>query len=299
MGIADNFGRRGVRTALALCGALALGWALERLAPSPDGGPNLAPDWLPLAAAGVAVAGVLPLPGSNRWMRVRSALRWAGLLLLVWAANGLPFDLLTAAGLIGHRTADGDIVMSTVYWPGLVTRMLALAAAVVLARIALAGSTGPASAWTRSGYAYAAFACALPYPVLRAHWALGGTAGLAWPGAAGQGWEPLIIAFPWVLAALLSLLLVAPRSRIPRGWLLAAGWSATVIVASIGPAALWSLISAVAAGGDIGSDGIAGWVFALFYLSWFLWAIAGGAATLSYQVRTAAPRVSSGVTGPS
>jgi hypothetical protein len=37
---------------------------------------------------------------------------------MVWAANGLPFDLLTAAGLIGHRMASGAIVLSSVYWPG-------------------------------------------------------------------------------------------------------------------------------------------------------------------------------------
>ena len=37
---------------------------------------------------------------------------------------------------------------------------------------------------------------------------------------------------------------------------------------------------------------MAGWVFALVYGSWFLWAIAAGAATRAYQLRTAAPRTS-------
>ena len=61
----------------------------------------------------------------------------------------------------------------------------------------------------------------------------------------------------------------------------------------IGPAAFWSFVSALASGGDTGSGEIELWVFGLFYGSWFLWAIAGGAATRSYQLRSAAPRMSS------
>ena len=194
---------------LALCAAVGLGWASAQLVPNPNGVQAFAPDWLPLAAAGVAAAGIMPLDGSLRWLRAQHALRWTGLLLMVWAANGLPFDVLTAAGLIGHRTASGAIVMSTVYWPGLVTRALALAAAVVLARLALARPAASTSTRQATWYGYAAFLLALPYPVLRTHWALGGTLGLMSPGAAGQGWEPLLIAIPWVLAAALSLLLVS------------------------------------------------------------------------------------------
>jgi hypothetical protein len=276
---------------LGLCAAVALGWTWEQLAPNPESPQAFAPDWLPLAAAGVAAAGIMPLAGSSRWLRVRGALRWSGLLLMVWAANGLLFDLLTAAGLMGHRTASGAIVLSTVYWPGLATRALALAAAVVLARLALARPAAPASAHPATWYGYAAFALALPYPVLRLHWALGGTLGLESPGAAGKGWEPLLIAIPWVLAAVLSLLLVSSPHWIPRRLLLAAGWSATAIVAMIGPAAFWSFVSALATGSHAASGGIEFWIFGLFYCSWFLWAIAGGAATRSYQLRSAAPPI--------
>ena len=79
----------------------------------------------------------------------------------------------------------------------------------------------------------------------------------------------------------------------PRRLLLAAGWSATAIVAMIGPAACWSLVTTLVAGGDPGLQGIAIWVFGLFYGSWLLWAIAAGAATRSYQLRSAALRMSS------
>lgn len=278
---------------LGLCASVMAAWAIEQLVPDPDAGQAFAPDWLPLVAAAIAAAGLLPPDRSPRWLRVRPALRWIGLLLLVWSANGLPFDLLTAAGLMGRRTASGAIVLATVYWPGLVTRTLALAAAVVLAHLALARPVATPSARPATWYGYAAFVLALPYPALRVHWALGGTLGITSPGAAGQGWEPLLIAIPWVLAAALSLLLVSPRAWIPRRLLLAAGWSATAIVAMIGPAALWALIRILASGGDTGSADIADWVFVLFYGSWFLWAVAAAAATRSYQVRSAALPVSS------
>lgn len=156
---------------LGICALVALGWMLQRLIPDePDaGGGFAAPSWLPLAAAAFAAVAIVPIDARGPWLRLRPVLRWAALLLMVWAANGLPFDLLTAAGLIGHRTASGAIVPSTVYWPGLVTRAFALAAALVLARLALARPTDPAPAHPAIWYGYAAFALALPYPVLRLH----------------------------------------------------------------------------------------------------------------------------------
>ena len=109
----------------------------------------------------------------------------------------------------------------------------------------------------------------------------------SWPGAAGQGFAPWLLSIPWLLAAVLSLLLVSTPRWMPRRLLLAAGWSATAIVAMIGPAAFWSLVTALVVGGDPGSGGIATWVFGLFYGSWFLFAIAACAATCSYQLRSA------------
>jgi hypothetical protein len=212
-----------------------------------------------------------------------SALHWSGLLLMVWAANGLPFDLLRLTPLIPLP----------VNWPRLATKTLALAAAVVLARLALARPVAPASARAATWYGYAAFLLALPYPVLRTNWALGGTLGLGWPGAAGHGFAPWLLSIPWLLAAAVSLLLVPTWSWMPRRLLLAAGWSATAIVAMIGPAACWALVTALVGGRDPGSKGIAIWVFGLFYGSWLLWAIAAGAATRSYQLRSAALRMSS------
>ena len=230
----DNGRRAQVWTALALCAAVLAAWVLEQLVRNrPAYAEAFAPDWLPLAAAGLAAAGIMRLNGRPQWLRLRRALSWSGLLLMVWAANGLPFDLLRIVGLIPLA----------VDWPGLATRTLALAAAVVLARLALAGPPDPASTrevrstHVASWYGYAAFVLALPYPVLRTWWALGGTLGLMWPGAAGQGFAAWLLSIPWLLAAALSLLLVPTWRWMPRRLLLAAGWFATAVVAMIGPAA--------------------------------------------------------------
>ena len=269
---------------LALCAAVVLGWVGEHLVPNrPTYAQIFGPDWLPLAAAGFAAAGIMSPDGSPQWLLLRRALRWIGLLLMVWAANGLPLDVFRVVGLIPLG----------VDWPGLATRALALAAALVLARLVVARPGAAASARQTTWYGYAAFGLALPYPVLRTLWALGGTLGLQWPGAGGQGWEPWLFSIPWLVAAVLSLFLVSPPRWMPRPLLLAGGWSATAIVAMIGPSACWALVTAIATGGDTGFEGIETWVPALFYGSWLLWAIAAAAATRSYQVRSAEIRISS------
>jgi hypothetical protein len=270
--------------ALALCAAVLGAGAFEQFVRSrPAHAGTFAPNWIPLAAAGLAAAGVMPLGGRPQWLRVRRALHWSGLLLMVWAANGLPLDLLRLARLIPLP----------VNWPGLATKTLALAAAVVLAGLALGRPAASAVTRPPTWYGFAAFVLALPYPVLRTNWALGGTLGLGWPGAAGHGFAPWLLSIPWLLAAALSLLLVPTWRWMPRRLLLIAGWTATAIVALIGPAACWALVRGLGGGHDPGVKGIAIWVFGLFYGSWLLWAIAAGAATRSYQLRSAALRMSS------
>lgn len=263
---------------VALCAAVVLSWTVGRFVMDrPTYGQAFGPDWLPLAAAGLAAAGVVPLDGSPMWLRAQRAMRWAGLFMLVWAANGLPLDVFRAVGLIPLG----------VDWAGMATRALALAAALLLVRFTLAQPATTTSNRPATWYGYVAFVLALPYPILRTHWALGGTLGLLWPGAAGQGWEPWLFSIPWLVAAGLSLFLVYPLPWMPRRLLLIGGWGATAIVAMIGPAGCWALITAAAGGADPGLGGIETWIFALFYASWLLWAIAAAAATWSYQLRTA------------
>ena len=270
--------------ALVLCAAVLAARAVEQLVHNrPAHAGSFAPYWLPLAAAGLAAAGIVRLNGRPQWLRVQRALLSGGLLLMVWAANGLPLHLLRLTPLIPIG----------VDWPGLATRTLALAAAVVLARLVMARPAAPESTRAATWYGYAAFVLALPYPVLRTSWALGGTLGLDRPGAAGHGWVPWLACIPWLLAAAVSLLLVSTWRWMPRRLLLAAGWFATAVVALIGPAACWSLVTRLVVGGDPGPRGIAIWVPGLFYGSWLLWAMAAAAATRSYQLRSTALRVSS------
>jgi hypothetical protein len=274
--------------ALVLCaGVLAAGVVVLLLPDRPAYAGSFAPVWLPLAAGAVAIAGiVLRLRDRLRWPRLGRALSWSGLLLLLWTASGLPIDLLRVASLV-----IPGLMPPGVDWAGLTTRALALAALLVLARLALARPAVPARA--ASWYGYAALALALPYPILKTWWALGGNLGLRWPGADGLAgsfalWLPAV---PWLLAAALSLLLVRTPRRLPRRLMLVAGWSATVVVAMIGPVACWSLVSGLI-DGDADFGAMYGWVFGLFYGSWLLWAIAAGAATRSYQLRTSVLRMS-------
>ena len=276
--------------ALSLCVAVIVAAALGQLVHDrPAYAERFAPDWLPFAAAGLAAAGIMRWNGHPLWLRFQGVLRWSGLLLMVWAAGGLLIDLLRVAGLVVP-----NLMPPEVDWPGLATRTLALAAAVVLAHLALARSAALASARAATWYGYAALVLALTYPALKTWWALGGTFGLRWPGADGLAgsftlWLPAV---PWLLAAALSLLLVLTPRWMPRWLLLAAGWFATAIAAPVGLAACWGLVSGLI-DGDADFGGMAGWVYGLVYGSWLLWGIAAAAATSSYQVRCAALRMSS------
>ena len=273
---------------LTLCGAVVGAGILMRFFHTrPAQGGALGPNWLAVAAGVVGAAGIVQWSGQLRWIRLQRGLLWSGLLLMIWTGNGLPFDFLKMAGLIGDPATGRR---AGVDWPGFAIRILAMAAVFALARLALARPSHARPAPAR-WYGYAAFVLALPYPVLRTCWAMGGTLGLGWAGAAGKGWSPCLLAIPWLMAAALSLLLVPTWSWMPRRLLLFAGWTATMIVAMIGPAAVWAFVRTWLKGGGHVHGGIAGWVFGLFYGSWFLWAIAAGAATRSYQLRSAGPGV--------
>ena len=167
---------------MALCAAVFVAGLLELVVPGrPTYAGALAPEWLPLAAAGIAAAGLaVRLRGLDRWPRLGGALSWSGLLLMLWTASGLPMDLLRVVSLVVP-----GLMPPGVDWVGLATRALALAALVALARLALSHPVAPARTQGASRYGFAALALALPYPVLKTWWALGGNIGLRWPGADG------------------------------------------------------------------------------------------------------------------
>lgn len=265
---------------LVLCTVMLVLWSVRQIVRNqPTYAESFAPNWIPLIAIGFTVAGILRIKGYRQWSRLKQLLHWSGLFLMIWTANGLPFDLLGITGLIP----------SGIDWFGLTIRTLALVITLVLVRIDLSRTIKHTSAFTASWYGYAAFLLALPYPVIRTFWAFGGTIGLSKPGVAGSGFTPWLASLPWLLAAVLSLLLVSTSRRMPRRLLIVAGWTATTIVAMIGPSACWSLVTKLVEGSDLGLNGMATWVPCLFYGSWLLWGIAAGAATFSYQVRSSKP----------
>jgi hypothetical protein len=67
---------------------------------------------------------------------------------------------------------------------------------------------------------------------------------------------------------------------------LIAAWTATAIVASVAPAACWSLVTKFISHDQFAKSDMASWVFCLFYGSWLFWAIAAFAATRSYQLKS-------------
>ena len=81
-GSAAHGGRTERSIGIALCAAVVVGWAMEQLIPNPFAdGPNIAPGWLPLIAAAVGAAGLVPLDRSRRTVRGQGALLWGCLLL--------------------------------------------------------------------------------------------------------------------------------------------------------------------------------------------------------------------------
>jgi hypothetical protein len=257
--------------------------ALRLLLPSPAQTQPLVPTWiLPLLSL-FCVSGIVYSDGRPEFLRINRTLIWCALLLTVWVANKLPFDLLNMSGLIRNPATN---MAPVVDWTGFLTRSFAFATVIILGRLALARPADVGSDRPALWYGYAAFVLALPYPVIRIIWAFGGMLGLSVPGAGGVGISPLLFAIPWIMAAVLSLLLVSPRQWKSRRFMLVSGWTATAIVAMIGPIAVWTLISGTLQHNLEGPPGMSIWVPCLFYISWFLWAIAAGAATRSYQLRS-------------
>jgi len=59
------------RIALALCAAVLLSWVTELLVHNrPAYAEAFAPEWLPIAAAGITAAGILRLNTHPQWLRI-------------------------------------------------------------------------------------------------------------------------------------------------------------------------------------------------------------------------------------
>ncbi|WP_190818550.1 hypothetical protein [Saccharopolyspora pogona] len=258
------------------------------------------PGWTTPLAAATGVLGAALLMSSLRARRMLVAINGAAVLLLFLAAGGILFDLLRVFGLMGFPPD----------WPMFITRSFALMSAILLVRASVlrareitgacelcGGPAAPPPRWL--GYLGGLFA--LPYPVIKTNWALGGTIGLDYPDPARDGFTSGWLVVPAALIGIvLSLALVHRWGRIwprwvpglagrptPRGLLLFGGWFGTALLFTMGPAGAATVVSDLVSGTP--SSTIAGmhyWPGALFYVSWMCWALVFGPSVYLYQRAT-------------
>lgn len=290
--------------ALGACAATLVAVAARSVLPGLPGGQDytrgFAPWWATVTGAMLGAVVMLPAAGWPRVghagvpRRVVLAAGWGACVLLVWSAAGVVFDVLRVAAVLGIPGLP-----PVVDWPGLVVRAGALGGAALLARAIVsyqrasrggcAGCGRAATATTRptAWLGYAAFGLAFPYPLLKLHWAFGGT--LGWSGdfarhsAAG---ETLML----LVGATLALALVQRWGRVVPRWLvLIPAWAATAVLVTMGALVAFGSLGQVLGlvDGPARFSG-AGWVVLMVYGGWLLFGLALGGATWAYQQRTRA-----------
>lgn len=284
-----TYARSRLPDAAGLACVAALAIALTRASlPAADGyTKGFAPWWVPAVGALFGVGAALAMrrrPGSVRIPRLAVlATAWSALVLLIWSAGGIVFDALRALAVLGVPGLP-----PVVDWPGFMARAAALAAGALLVAAALrhARATG-ANRAPKVWPGYAAAALVLPYPALKVYWAMGGELARQAVGPVSHEGFPVMELVVFGVAGGIALALVQPWGRfLPRWMLLAAGWTATGVLLSMGAlAGLGALAQAmgVVNGPVRFTDG--GWIVAFVYGTWLLLGLAFGAATLGYQWR--------------
>jgi hypothetical protein len=265
------------------------------------------PMWVTPLASTLGMAGALALLVLPRFRRAARAVSAAALALLLWAAGGGLFDVLMVIG----RLIVPDLPM--IDWPMSATRMFALVAAALLFRAivhdrrcargeCLRCGQGPSTAPIRQKrwLGCAGFLFGLPYPLLKTHWAMGGTIGLDYPDPARDGFSSGWLVVPAALIGLvLSLALVHRWGRIwpdwapflagkrtPRGLLLFGGWFGSALLLTMGIVGTMQDIALFSGGPVASSGGMHAWPSTVFYASWLLWGLVFAPATRIYQLRT-------------
>ncbi|TQF04616.1 hypothetical protein E6W39_23285 [Kitasatospora acidiphila] len=302
--------------ALATSAAVLLACAAEPHIPGAQdylSSKGVVPAWAPWAGGGAGVAAALAMaaasaPQSTR-RRLTTCAGWAAGVLLLWTAVGIVFDVFRAFFWATGIPA-GDF--SKVDWPGFLTRTVALAATIALARCTLAFQRVTGDGCDRCGLrpghrdrptawlGYTACMLAIVYPSVKYYWWAGG--GIGRPGVYTEGF-PVMETMLLVGGVVLSLALVRPWGRtfpiwvpfladrrVPRLLPVAAG------VGLSGALVLQGMIPAFAAvnhllGGpklpfDSGSAN--SWVILLVYGGWALFGLALAGATNAYRRQTQA-----------
>ncbi len=325
-GLSEPRSRHGARGGPALVlSTLAFVAATVRLllpsptTPTPSG---LVPRWAAVAVAAVAVVVVVGVVW--RWGRstprgVLLPATWGACAgLLVVAADGIAFDLVGLLMRTVHAiTGDPLVVNMPIDWPGLATRVLALAGAVPVGRTALsyrrrsrgscigcgrngsddrtAGGSATARAvpWARvlRYAAYPAAALAFGYGTLKAQWGLGGTVGLTDPDAFGDVhlWTPGLgdTAVLAAIGVVLAFALAHPWGRrLPRWLPLTGAVVGCTMLVPVGLMGSYGVLNDLLGAGPVAKEGLAAWVFVSIYPCFLTWGLALGAAAWSYHHRT-------------
>lgn len=265
------------------------------------------PSWVTPAAAALAILGAVAMTAPHRYLRVVLALNGVALTLLVWAAGGVLFDIvMTISWLVVPDFFMPDWPSGAARGLSLVTALLSFRATVryrrcvrgECVRCGQSPSTPPIR--QRLWLGYAAFLLGLPYPILKTHWALGGTIGLDYPNPARDGFTSGWLVVPAALVGLvLSLALVHRWGRIwprwvpglagkptPRGLLLFGGWFGTGLLLTMGFPGIAEILQSLEGRPTPPVEGMHEWPSTLFYASWFLWGLVFAPATRLYQLRT-------------
>lgn len=206
---------------------------------------------------------------------------WLAAAGLLWSSGGVVLDCFRAffwvTGIPAGSFAEVD-------WPGMLVRALSLAATALVGALLVRRARVPDGVWP----GYAAFGIGFVYPVAKLYWWLGGE--FLRPVGYHEGF-PMGELIALAVGAAGSLALVqAWGRRLPRGLVLAGGWTGAAMLTTMGSMSVFGTLSAAIGltDGPVDLTDVSAVVMVgVVYGTWLLFGLAVGTATLAYQRSTA------------
>lgn len=255
-----------------------------------DYGTGLVPSLVPWVAAGLVL--VVAVAGLTRWATSRVAGLLAAALAVAtgWSVAVLLFDALRVVRLVPLPLSGWGLALRLLLLAGAAAAVLPILHAHQVRR----GRCPACSRWRPGGLARiprwpvaVGVGFALPYPVLRVVWLLGGTIGkTGGPELADPALQLAMAVAGALLVALAVVLLVGRGPTWLRAVLGLGGLVVgTGLACTFGPAAAGVVSMLLAEGLDVPpAAGLSVWVFALFYCSWTLAGIGVALGGLRYWI---------------